>query len=268
MSALDGVALFGRGAEDAERPVLALHCMLGAARAWEGLVPASVEGQEVALLAPDFPSHGGSAPWDALRHPDYQRLCTQIAAGLIARPVDLIGHSFGAVVALRLAVAAPDAVRSLTLIEPVLFAALPEGETRDHLRATQAQFEAMIAQGEAEAAAARFYARWGAGEAWESLSQSRRARFTALAPVCAAAGRAHLDDPSDILRAGGLESIDAPVMMILGEESPSIVHEAAAVVAGRFADVGTAVVPQAGHMLPFTHSASVRDLIAMNLERS
>ena len=68
------------------------------------------------VTAPDLPSHGRSALWDPQTHPDCQKLSTQIVASFIERPVDLIGHSFGAVVALRLAVAAPEAIRSLTLI--------------------------------------------------------------------------------------------------------------------------------------------------------
>jgi lipase len=40
------------------------------------------------------------------------------------QPVDVIGHSFGGTVALRLAVERPDLVRSLVLIEPVFVAAL------------------------------------------------------------------------------------------------------------------------------------------------
>ena len=49
-------------------------------------------------------------------------ISTQIVGNFITDPIDVIGHSFGATVALRLAVEQPEKVRSLTLIEPVFFA--------------------------------------------------------------------------------------------------------------------------------------------------
>jgi pimeloyl-ACP methyl ester carboxylesterase len=73
------------------------------------------------MTAFDLPGHGQSADWDG--HGDYGRRTAEVAATFYTEPLHLIGHSFGAVTALRLALAAPEGVRSLTLIEPVLFAA-------------------------------------------------------------------------------------------------------------------------------------------------
>ena len=72
------------------------------------------------MRAFDLPGHGRSPDWDGVV--EYQHLSTQIAASFVIEPVDLIGHSFGATVALRLAVEQPQKLRSLTLIEPVFFA--------------------------------------------------------------------------------------------------------------------------------------------------
>jgi pimeloyl-ACP methyl ester carboxylesterase len=72
------------------------------------------------MIAFDLPGHGRSADWDGAS--DYHHLSTQIAASFLTEPVDLIGHSFGATVALRLAVEQPQKLRSLILIEPVFFA--------------------------------------------------------------------------------------------------------------------------------------------------
>ena len=54
------------------------------------------------MTAFDLPGHGRSADWDGML--DYQFLSTQIAGNFITNPIDVIGHSFGATVALRLAV--------------------------------------------------------------------------------------------------------------------------------------------------------------------
>lgn len=61
-------------------------------------------------------------------------------------------------------------------------------------------------------------------------------------------------DSANILRDGGLEAIDAPVMLISGENSPPVIHAIADALAGRLPDVGRATVPGAGHMLPLTHA--------------
>ncbi|SIS50670.1 alpha/beta fold hydrolase [Phaeovulum vinaykumarii] len=258
---------FGHG----DRPALGVHCMLGRAAAFQPM--AAHLADTITLQAFDLPGHGDSAPFpapeDGAEPPEFQRLCTQIAASFIDRPVDLIGHSFGAGIALRLAVAAPEAVRSLTLIEPVTFAAIadqPEGRAE---AAALATLEAQLAAGEdLEPAAQTFMATWGAGQPWSEMSPARRARMVARMPLVAQAGRANLHDPGRILREGGLEAIDAPVMMVLGAESPAVVHRTAEALAERMADVGRAVVPGAGHMLVLTHPRQVADLVALNLERS
>ncbi len=89
----------------------------------------------VTITALDQPSHGRSADWDGER--DLHGLTTQISivmAEMIGEggPVDIIGHSFGGTVALRMALERPDLVRSLTLVEPVIFAAARAAEAPEY----------------------------------------------------------------------------------------------------------------------------------------
>lgn len=254
---------FGTG----ERAALAIHCMLGTSSMWEPVL--APLGATIAATAFDLPGHGKSGLWPVDDTPGaYQTLATRIAASFIDRPVDLIGHSFGAVVALRLAVAAPEAVRSLTLIEPVLFSAVadtPEG----HLwRRRQDDYETLYAAGDAEGAARDFVGKWGVGTPWEALSDRHRARFTAQMPIVASVSASNFSDPGQICRPGGFEAIDAPVLLIHGSDSPPVMAEICEAIAGRLPDVGVASVPGAGHMLPLTHARQLSDLIALNLERS
>lgn len=240
------------------RPALAVHCMLASASYWTAIAAAL---PQLSLTAFDLPGHGRSGPYDGGE--DYQKLATQILASFVSRPVDLIGHSFGATVALRLAVAAPEAVRSLTLIEPVLFAAArgtPEGSAEDEERT---RLRGLDPAG----AAARFVARWGAAP-WDRLSPAQQAAMAERMVLVEAAGAATFDDAGQVLRPGGLEAIDAPVMLIEGADSPAIVHRINAALAARLADVGTARIPGAGHMAPMTHVRQVAELIALNLERA
>jgi pimeloyl-ACP methyl ester carboxylesterase len=236
---------------------------------WEPVLAPLKGDLALDVTAPDLPSHGKSAMWDPAAHPDCQRLSTQIAASFINRPIDLIGHSLGAVIALRIAVAAPEAIRSLTLIEPVLFAAAPqESAVMDDLRREQTRFEELLHAGLAEDAARAFIERWGAGGSWDSWDEQRRARFISQMPMVANCSKGNFADNGNILRDGGIEMIDAPVMILQGDQSPPITQEVCAAIADRCQDVATATIPDAGHMLPVTHQSILTDLIAMNIERS
>ena len=107
----------GRG----PRPAVAIHCSLAHSGAWRGLSKAL--GDMLTLTAFDLPGHGRSGDWGP-EDGEVQTLTTRIAETFVtAPPMDIIGHSFGATAALRLAMERPDLVRSLVLYEPVFFAA-------------------------------------------------------------------------------------------------------------------------------------------------
>ena len=71
------------------------------------------------LLVPDRPGHGRSP--DPGR-PDDAQADGGLVADLLGKGAHLVGHSFGACVALAAAAKRPEAVRSLTIIEPAMAA--------------------------------------------------------------------------------------------------------------------------------------------------
>lgn len=250
---------------DPERPALALHCMMGTASYWKPIA-AALNGQ-IDLRAPDLPGHGRSPAWQA-GDLDYHTAATREIAALIDRPLDLIGHSLGATIALRIAVAAPEAVRTLTLIEPVLFAAAQD----DEQDALFARMDAAFAAGDRATAAQEFLGVWGLpkdGSAKEARLSTPIFPETLIAQIgmVAETNDVLVHDKARILREGGLEAIDAPVLFITGENSPAAIGKIADALAARMQDVGRAVVPGAGHMLPITHPDEVAGLIGVNLDR-
>lgn len=249
---------------DPARPGLALHCMMGSGRAWDAVAQAL--GGALDLRGFDLPGHGRSPDWQPEAGIDYHTHVTRLAARMIDRPLDLIGHSFGATVALRIAVGAPEAIRSLTLIEPVLFAAA-DPQARAPEAARHAALAQALAEGRDADAARDFLATWGTPD-WQALPEPARAAMIRQVRLVADTHAALAGDAHNILRPGGLEGIDAPVMIITGADSPAVMASIAENLAARLADVGRAVVPGAGHMLPLTHPAPVAGLIAANLDRA
>lgn len=245
-----------------DRPAVALHCMLGSGSYW-GPIARLLEGR-IDLHGFDMPGHGRSDDWSpGPDDPDLHTAVTRIAASFIHRPLDLIGHSFGATIALRIAVAAPDAIRSLTLIEPVLFAAAPHA-AQDALNARMAE---ALEAGDDHAAARAFLSVWGAEDP-DTLTPAAMAQMSRRIGLVVETAPALHGDSAHILRPDGLESVDAPVMLISGADSPPVIRDIADALAHRLPDVGRATVPRAGHMLPLTHPAEVAGLIGVNLDRA
>lgn len=250
---------FGTG----DRRALALHCSLAHSGVWKGMFGHLAE--PLTLTAFDLPGHGKSANWDGVE--DYTSLCARVAAGFIDAPVDLIGHSGGAVAALQLAQDLPELVRSLTLIEPVLFAAargFPEWEA---FHTAMAPYARALAAGERMLAAEKFTEIWGTGTPWAEIEDRSRHYMAERIHLIDAGMPGLAQDNRGILAKGALESLNMPVMIIIGTECPPIISRIAEEIAARLPDVGLAEVPGAGHLLPVTHAAQVAGLIDVNLSR-
>ena len=235
----------------APREALALHCTLAHGGAWRGLGDALQS--ELTLIAPDLPAHGRAGNPDA--SVDYQDACFNAVLPLLDTPKDIIGHSFGATVALRLAVEYPERVRSLCLIEPVLFAAVRRDDP-DIFRAFQEQaagFRAALDAGDLPTATRLFVETWGDGRDWADIPQRTRDYLTGLIRIIPAQDDALLHDRPGVLMPGRLERVTAPVLLMRGAYSPAVTGAIIRSLARRLPEARTVVIAGAGHMLPMTH---------------
>lgn len=248
------------------RQVLAVHCSLAHSGEWRGI--ADHLGSDLTITAFDLPGHG--------RAPDYDRAedIGDQAVGMgrqalesISGQVDLIGHSFGGVLALRLAIENPDRVRSLTLIEPTLYAAAIRADLPEvaELTAMMRPMIEALAAGEQEQAARVFTRDWGTGEPWERLPETQRAYITARIGLILSAEPVLREDTGQVLNR--LDQVTCPVLLMQGGDSPAIVGAILTQMEEALADTTRVTVPGARHMLPVTHAAEVAAAIGAFISR-
>jgi len=250
------------------RAVLALHCSLAHGGAWGAM--ANLLGDAATLTAPDFPNHGASA--DLPPQTDLHDLSTAIAADLATRigggaPVDVLGHSFGGTVAIRLALERPDIVRSLCLFEPVLFsvARLAKSADYDAWMSGQGPFADMIARGDRAGAAAWFHGLWGQGPALADLPATLRQYIIDRIHLIPATNAVLFDDLRGLVVPGRLEQLRLPVLLARGGDSPGIVAAVNDRLAQRIPGAAAVSIPGAGHMLPLTHAAALAGPVRRHL---
>ncbi len=243
-------------------PSLMLHPALAHSGAWTRM--AGVLADRLRAVAPDMPGHGLSGDWDG--RADFHDQMTAIGASFLEPGSHVIGHSFGATVALRLALENPG-MRSLTLIEPVLFAAARTNARPafDAHRRKSMPFANALAVGDRDSAARLFSALWGDGRGWEDLNQRQKEALIKRIALISETDRTLNEDSVGLLDKGRLEALDMPVLLLRGERSQPIMQDIHDALAARIADVRQVVVEGAGHMVPITHPAEVaraiRDMI-------
>ncbi|MGK7752411.1 alpha/beta fold hydrolase [Roseovarius sp. C03] len=242
---------FGQGPEAA----LAIHCSLAHSGSWSGL--ARHLSGALTLTAFDMPGHGRSGAWDG--RGEIQKVTAEIAADLLDDPAHFVGHSFGATVALRLAVMRPELVRSLVLIEPVFFAVALDDhpEMREGFAAQMSGFAEGMATGDRHAAARAFLSVWGNGAEWQSLGAEERDRLAAQMPLVEAGHAALYDDVGGLLAPGVLQGVTQSALLIEGSESPDIIGAINEGLAARLPNAERAVMAGAGHMVPISHPRQV-----------
>ncbi|MDA5095202.1 alpha/beta hydrolase [Aliiroseovarius sp. KMU-50] len=255
------------------REALLLHCSLAHLGAWRGV--ATQLSSDLSMLMMDLPGHGQSGDWDPER--DYQTQAAEAALALLdteaQETVDLVGHSFGATVALRVAQMVPERVRSLTLIEPVLFAALSNhpqyaGEYDDVDAFMKGAFADAMRAGDHIEAARLFHGVWGGAVSWERLPVILRDDMAARIHLISACAPVTSMDVHGQAAPGALEGLKMSCLLVEGQGTPRIIAAIHDVFEARLPDARRVVIEGAGHMSPISHPERVASEIRRLLERT
>jgi pimeloyl-ACP methyl ester carboxylesterase len=224
-----------------------------------GLIGALAD--KVTAILYDLPSHGRSDDWDGTG--DLHDVATDMGRGLLTEPMDLIGHSFGATIALRLAIEHPEMVRSVTMIEPVYFAPAIADHPDEMFTAlgVNEEFNAAWAAGDRETATRCFNRAWGDGTKWADFSPRARSYMTDRIHFVVGSAPFLEEDSAGLLKNDMFARATMPALLIKGSTSNAAAGYINEAIVRRLPDATSAIIEGAGHMAPLTHPEQVADVI-------
>ncbi|HTS32837.1 MAG TPA: alpha/beta hydrolase [Thermoplasmata archaeon] len=229
-------------------PTVLIHGSLVDSSTWARVVPGLARG--LTVLTYDRRGFGGSTrgPRDSPVATDAEDLAALLEATDFY-PVHLVGHSYGAMVALRLAAEHPEFVRSLSLHEPPFFGLLADRpETvklwemfRDGAEAIRDQVRRGDRDGAARNVVEVFSSTPGA---WERLPEGVRRSFAGYMDRWAE----EYGDPEAFRpRPGALRETLVPALLTVGVESPRFLRGIQEALARELANPTVREIPRAGH---------------------
>jgi pimeloyl-ACP methyl ester carboxylesterase len=238
-------------------PVVLLHSSGLSGRQWRRLASDLVARGRSAIV-PDLTGHGASAAWPEPIPFSFTHDVEQIVALLagLGRPADLVGHSYGGFLALVAARAAPRAVRSLVLFDPVAFGVLDASDTEALADLGRVSFAWEASEAGRERWVRGFVEYWGGEGAWAALREDARAEFRRVAWVAREGAKTLTDDRTP---ASAYRTLDIPVLLLGGERSPVAARRAVERLGEAIPGARVTVIRDAGHMGPLTHTAAVNE---------
>jgi pimeloyl-ACP methyl ester carboxylesterase len=236
-------------AGDPARVIVFLHGIGGAAESFAELFRIWPKGPT--LLAPDAAGYGGSAPypgsWPSAE--DYAHYVASLLADRCDRPADIVGHSFGCLVADAVARHFPTDVRRLVLMSPALgYASRPDTPLPETVARRVMDLEALGPERFAELRAARLV--HDAVRTPEALAHVRR--VMAKVNLKGYTHAARILATGDLLK--GALPLVAPALVLTGAEDQITPPEGArklhAVLSARAnAESSYIEIPGAGHAI-------------------
>ncbi|MBP0627778.1 MULTISPECIES: alpha/beta fold hydrolase [unclassified Cupriavidus] len=248
--------------------VVCIHANAGTSGQWRALMEHLAPRFHV--LAPDSYDAGQGPHWPSDRVISLRDEVTLIepVLGKAGTSLALVGHSYGAAVALVAALAQPGRVRAVVLYEPTLFSLLdaqqPAPNDADGIRHTVAAAAAALDAGNEDAAAGHFIDYWMGAGAWRQTPAQRKPPIAASVKNVRRWAHALFTEPTPLQ---AFRSLDVPVLYLAGKRSTPSAHGVARLLTAALPRVEVVEFAQLGHMGPLTHPETVNPVIAAFLER-
>lgn len=241
--------------------VVLLHSSVSGRRQWRALTALLEDRYRIAAL--DLIGYGDSRPWPGDRP---QRLVDQAAVVQAAGecPFALVGHSFGASVAVCAAAEFGDRLRTLILLEPNPFSLLRDDDAPAYAEAEALRdaVQAAARTGTWEQAAERFADYWNGQGTWAGMSDDRRRAFAEALRPNAHEWDAIMDAPAQEYVA----AVTASTHVISARDTVSTIAALVRLLERMRPDWSFVQLPRGGHMAPLSEPGLVNPLVAAILD--
>jgi pimeloyl-ACP methyl ester carboxylesterase len=248
--------------------VVCLHSNASTSSQWRALM--DLLAPKFHVLAADSYGAGKSAPWPSDRDVvlrDEVALLEPVFAGA-GDPFTLVGHSYGAAIALIAAVTQPRRVRALALYEPTLFAVVdaesPPPNDADGIKNAVIAACAYLDAGDPDRAAEQFIDYWMGKGAWASTPAARKPPIAASVANVSGWAHALMREPTPL---AAFRALQIPVLYMTGSASPASSRGVARILTRVLPQVQVVEFKGLGHMGPITHPDIVNAAILSFLER-
>lgn len=249
-------------------PVVCIHSNASSSGQWRAMM--DLLAPEYRVLAPDSYGSGKSPEWRSDRFISLVDEVTLIEP-LLAReqsPVTLVGHSYGAAVALKAALMLPNRVRALALYEPTLFALVDASHSppnqADGIRNAVDAAAAFLDAGDPYLAAQAFIDYWMGAGTWANTPPQRRQPIAESVVNVRRWAHALFTEPASI---DEFHRIDVPILYMVGKRSTASAHAVAEILIPALTKVQAVAFEDLGHMGPITHPDVVNAEIKHFLEK-
>lgn len=248
--------------------VVCTHSNASTSSQWLGLMERL--GPHFHVLAVDSYGAGKSPEWPSDRVislRDEVALIEPVLAKAGA-PLVLVGHSYGAAVALVAALDRPERVRGLALYEPTLFSVIdadaPAPNDADGIRDAVAAAAAALDAGDRAGAAEHFIDYWMGPGSWRRTPEKRQPAIAASVANVRRWAHALFTEPTPL---AAFRTLDVPVLYLVGRRSTASARGVARLLGAALPRVERVEFDDAGHMGPITHPDPVNDAIAQFMAR-
>ena len=248
--------------------VVCVHSSASSSGQWRSLMDTLSDRYRV--IAMDLYGYGKSPAWHGRRDlllDDEIALMAPILKN--AGKFHLIGHSYGGLIALKLAMDDPARISSLTLYEPTCFFLLFDndsiGRAGREIAAIRDETSHLVDIGDLDLAAKRFFDYWmGPGIWWKTPETSRLSIVKRMKKVRLEWATA-FDKP---LSSARISALPMPVLLLTGERSTAAARGVVRVLHSLLPQAKVVKLPGLGHMGPVTHPEKVNQPIAVFLDHT
>jgi pimeloyl-ACP methyl ester carboxylesterase len=248
--------------------VVCLHANASTSGQWRALM--ALLAPTFRVFAPDLYGSGQSPDWPSDRVITLRDEVAFIEPVLATAgsPLLLVGHSYGAAVALIEALSKPGRVSALALYEPTLFGLLdaeaPPPNDADGIRDGVADASISLDAGDRDAAAERFIDYWMGKGSWAQTPEQRKPPIAASVANIRRWAYALFTEPTAL---AAFRSLDIPVLYMIGKRSPASSRGVARLLTKALPRIEVVEFEELGHMGPVTDPDRVNGVIVSFLEQ-